>query len=128
MALAELWIDRAARYATRDECFYNELLELSPATVGRVSLFHTAAGVSCVEGLIAIGLADSARLTGAVARFVTRSKGATALALLAYIELSSLSSQVGAEQHRTLHPGHRPTYTDHCAGGIGPSVFVDRVE
>ena len=64
MALAELWIDRAARHAGRDECFYNELLDLSPATVGRVSLFHTAAGVSCVEALIATGLADSERLTG----------------------------------------------------------------
>ena len=75
MALAELWIDRAERHASRNECFYNELLDLSPATVGRVSLFHTAAGVSCVEALIAIGLADSARLTGAVGRFVARSQG-----------------------------------------------------
>jgi eukaryotic-like serine/threonine-protein kinase len=75
MALAELWIDRAERHASRNECFYNELFDLSPATVGRVSLFHTAAGVSCVEALIAIGLADSARLTGAVGRFVARSQG-----------------------------------------------------
>jgi eukaryotic-like serine/threonine-protein kinase len=76
LALAELWIERAERHASKDEAFFSELLDLSPATVGRISLFHTAAGVSCVEGLIAIALGDAVRLAGAVGRFVTRSQGA----------------------------------------------------
>ncbi len=76
LALAELWIDRAERHVGKDEAFYNEHLDLSPATVGRISLFHTAAGVSCVDALIAIALADGARLARAVERFVRRSQGA----------------------------------------------------
>ena len=76
LAPAELWIDRAERHSGKDEAFYTEHLDLSPATVGRISLFHTAAGVSCVEALIAIALGDGARLARAVGQFVTRSQGA----------------------------------------------------
>jgi hypothetical protein len=40
LALAELWIDKAERYASNDAAFYCKELDLSPATVGRTSLFH----------------------------------------------------------------------------------------
>lgn len=76
LALAELWIDRAERHAGDNQAFYCEELELTPATVGRTSLFHTAAGLSCVEALVAVALGDGMRLAGAVDRFVARSSGA----------------------------------------------------
>jgi eukaryotic-like serine/threonine-protein kinase len=76
LALAELWIDRAERHSGTEEAFYSEHLDLSPATVGRISLFHTAAGASCVDALIGIALGDGARLARAVGRFVTRSQAA----------------------------------------------------
>jgi eukaryotic-like serine/threonine-protein kinase len=75
LALAELWIAAVERNAGDEASFYSDELDLTPATVGRVSLFHTPAGVSCVEALIGIALGDEARVAGGVERFLARSHG-----------------------------------------------------
>jgi eukaryotic-like serine/threonine-protein kinase len=75
LALAELWIAAAERNANNEAAFYSEELDLTPATVGRVSLFHTPAGVACVDALIGLALGDEARAAGGVDRFITRSRG-----------------------------------------------------
>jgi len=41
-----------------------------------VSLFHTPAGVACVDALIGVALGDDVRATGGVERFISRSRGA----------------------------------------------------
>ena len=76
LASAELWIAAAERNASNEAAFYSEELDLTPSTVGRVSLFHTPAGVACVDALIGLALCDEARATGGVERFITRSRGA----------------------------------------------------
>jgi serine/threonine-protein kinase len=75
LALAELWIAAVERNAGDEASFYSDELDLTPATVGRASLFHTPAGISCVEALIGMALGDEARAAGGVERFIARSRG-----------------------------------------------------
>lgn len=77
LALAELWITRAERNASDERAFYCEEFDLTPATVGQTSLFHTAVGLSCVEALIGVALADGARTAQATKRFLARTEGAS---------------------------------------------------
>jgi eukaryotic-like serine/threonine-protein kinase len=77
LALAELWIARAERHSSDDRAFYCEELELTPATVGRASLFHTSVGLSCVEALIGVALGDGVRAAQAIERFIARSQQAS---------------------------------------------------
>ena len=72
LALAELWIDRAERRADDDAAFYCKEIDLSPEQVGRTSLFHSNAGLACVEALIALANGDRMRAEGAVERFLSR--------------------------------------------------------
>ena len=74
LALAELWITQAERNSGDDRAYYCEELDLSPATVGRTSLFHTSVGVSCVEALVGFALGDGARTAQAIDRFIARSQ------------------------------------------------------
>ena len=76
LSMAELWCVRAERHAGDEAAFYDPELDLSPATVGRVSLFHTAAGVACTQVLVARALGDPVTAADATARFVARSRGA----------------------------------------------------
>lgn len=74
LALAELWITRAERHSSDDHAFYRAELELTPAAVGRASLFHTSVGLSCVEALIGVALGDGVQATQAIERFIARSQ------------------------------------------------------
>jgi serine/threonine-protein kinase len=53
-----------------DPAFYNARLDITPDTVGRASLFHTAPGVRCTAALIASALDDRADALSAAAEFV----------------------------------------------------------
>lgn len=77
LATADLWISQAERHAQNDDAFYVEELDLRPEMAGRTSLFHSAAGLSCVEALIALASGDRARAGRAIQQFVTRSRIAT---------------------------------------------------
>lgn len=60
LALADLWVERAAHDCARglDEAFWNADLEIVPEQFGRNSFFHTAAGVHAVQALVARGRGD----------------------------------------------------------------------
>jgi serine/threonine protein kinase len=58
LSQADLWSARAAAAERGGElaaesAFYNSSLDVTPETVGRASLFHTAPGLRCTEALIA---------------------------------------------------------------------------
>src|SRR5262249_17959225 len=54
--------------------FYNKHLDLTPETVGRASLFHTAPGVHCTAALVAHALDDRAGAAAAAAAFVAAAR------------------------------------------------------
>lgn len=74
LALAEIWIDRAERRADDDAAFYCRELDLTPENIGSTSLFHSSAGLACVEALVALANGDRMRAGAAAQRFVTRAR------------------------------------------------------
>jgi hypothetical protein len=58
LALADLWSTRAVRALESPDAFWNEELEIVPEVFGRNSFYHTAAGVHCVQALIAHARGD----------------------------------------------------------------------
>jgi len=70
LSLADVWCARAIRELPNEEAFYNRDLEVTPETVGRRSLFHSAVGVHAVEALIARARGDALSRAGAVSSFL----------------------------------------------------------
>jgi serine/threonine-protein kinase len=75
LALAELWVRRAARHAGEAAAFYDETLDLTRESLGGISLFHTAAGVALAEALVARTGGDLAGAAEAAGRFIEASEG-----------------------------------------------------
>ena len=71
LALADVWSARSIREIVHDEVLYSEDLKITPETVGRRSLFHSAVGVHAVQALIAQARGDARSLSMAVNSFVT---------------------------------------------------------
>jgi serine/threonine-protein kinase len=59
LALADAWSERAVREISHDQAFYNAELDVTPETVGRRALFHSAVGIHAVQALIAQARGDS---------------------------------------------------------------------
>jgi eukaryotic-like serine/threonine-protein kinase len=79
LAQADLWSARAASAehgggAAPDPAFYDPRLDVTPETVGRASLLHTAPGVRCTAALIANALDDRAGAASATAAFVAAAR------------------------------------------------------
>jgi serine/threonine-protein kinase len=79
LSQADLWMARAASAEARDgaaadPAFYNPRLDVTPETVGRASLLHTAPGVRCAAALIANALDDRAAAVRAAAAFVAAAR------------------------------------------------------
>ena len=79
LSQADLWAARAASAedgdgAAADPAFYNPRLDITPETVGRASLLHTAPGVRCTAALIANALDDRAGAARATAAFVAAAR------------------------------------------------------
>lgn len=70
VALASRWLDRACREARHELAFYTPDTQMTPATVGRVSPYHTPSGMACVQALLAHGYGDSATRATATERFL----------------------------------------------------------
>ncbi len=72
LALADVWIERAklALEAEPSEACFDPRVGLEPSTVGRTALYHSAAGVHCVDGLIACVKDDREGADAAVGSFV----------------------------------------------------------
>ncbi|HVU12109.1 MAG TPA: lanthionine synthetase LanC family protein [Phototrophicaceae bacterium] len=70
LALAVHWLAVAKQKMADDDAFYNSAMSLTPETVGRVSPYHSAAGVHAVSAYIAHALGDLAGLQAAIQSFV----------------------------------------------------------
>ena len=70
LSLADLWSTRALSGVDQEESFYNPELELGPDIVGRVSPYHTANGLFCVQALVSHAQGDGGTQREAVAAFV----------------------------------------------------------
>jgi len=72
LALADVWSSTATRAIRKspERALSCPDLELTPALVGKVSLYHSSVGVHCVEALVANARADEAQRIAAVESFV----------------------------------------------------------
>lgn len=71
LALADVWIERAKRAlgeSPADACF-DPGMGLTADTVGTTALYHSAAGVHCVDALVACAIGDRDRAEAAFERF-----------------------------------------------------------
>ena len=69
LAAADLWITRALGAQSRD-AFHSPAMDLTAASIGDVSPYHTASGLHVMEGLIAQAFGDLDRCAHAVRRFI----------------------------------------------------------
>lgn len=75
LSLADLWATKAASAMASSDAFYSKEIEITPETVGRISPYHTASGVHCVQALIAHAMGDVVSHQAAVDAFITTSDG-----------------------------------------------------
>ena len=107
LSLADLWIARALRGVDREDSFYNQEIEITPETVGRVSPYHSANGLFAVAALVAHSLGDLGSQREAVAAFVAGARepcanpdltlGRSGVLLAASILLDTLDGEVEGE-------------------------------
>ena len=74
LATADVWISKALRDEGRADAFANPELGMTPEIAGRVSLYHSPAGVHLVRALIARAAGNPGELTAAVGGFVAESR------------------------------------------------------
>lgn len=70
LALAEVWLARAARAIGTEEGFLNPEIEITRELVGEASPLHTASGIALVEALIARAGANPLRFSRAATAFL----------------------------------------------------------
>jgi serine/threonine-protein kinase len=69
-ALAERWLDRAIREIDTETGFYEPDIQITQETVGRISPYHTAAGVACIRALVAHSCDDRRARAQAAEQFL----------------------------------------------------------
>jgi eukaryotic-like serine/threonine-protein kinase len=75
--LADVWSQRALRDITDAWAFRSRELNLDDAVDGAVSLYHTAAGVYCVQALIGDAMGDVATTNEGIRNFIHSSRNPT---------------------------------------------------
>ncbi|HEY6252690.1 MAG TPA: lanthionine synthetase LanC family protein [Candidatus Angelobacter sp.] len=73
LALADAWCERAVQQIGDDGAFYNPEIDITPETVGRISLYHSPAGVHTVRALIAQARGDLLLQQAATEAFIEAS-------------------------------------------------------
>src|SRR5699024_6340429 len=59
LSVADVWANRATQYITDEEKgFYSKDIDITKATVGSTSIYHTPSGVFLVQALISKELGD----------------------------------------------------------------------
>lgn len=76
LAAADVWAQHAYTFSPHAQAFYDSSIEITPDTVGEVSLFHSASGLHCVRALVSIAMGDLSGANQAIQSFVSRSRGA----------------------------------------------------
>jgi hypothetical protein len=74
LAAADVWISRTLRDENREDAFANAELGMTPEIAGRVSLYHSPAGVHLVRALIARAAGNWGELRAALMGFVSESR------------------------------------------------------
>jgi eukaryotic-like serine/threonine-protein kinase len=69
LADADLWAERALERSEDPTSFYDPALEITEATVGDTSPYHTASGAHAVRTIIALARGDSVRVCQGLAAF-----------------------------------------------------------
>ena len=75
LAGADVWTQHAYSFSAQTQAFYDPSIEITPDSVGEVSLFHSASGLHCVRALVSIAMGDSSSASRAIQLFVSRSRG-----------------------------------------------------
>lgn len=70
LALADTWAVEAARAMERPEGFTNRALDITPQSIGSISLYHSPTGVFVVQALLAHARGDVVTWDDAAARFI----------------------------------------------------------
>lgn len=73
LSQADLWATKALHESGMANAFYSHELDLTPATIGTVSLFHTVSGVHCVRALVGHALGDWTAQQEAITAFIRAS-------------------------------------------------------
>ncbi len=76
LSQADLWATKAAHDSYNENAFYHSELDLTPETIGKISLFHTISGVHCVRALIGHALGDLGAQQTAIGAFIRDSSQA----------------------------------------------------
>jgi eukaryotic-like serine/threonine-protein kinase len=74
LTAADHWVSYAHREQGHPRAFHNRDIGITSKHVGRVSIYHSSAGVDCVEALIANAMGDVVRAHAAVGSFVAASR------------------------------------------------------
>jgi serine/threonine-protein kinase len=69
LAIAQRWLGWAHRQGGDALAFHDAELGIRPSSVGRVSIYHSAAGTACVEALVANATGDLGRAERALTAF-----------------------------------------------------------
>ncbi len=75
LSAADVWTQKAYELSKLEKAFYEPDLELTPETIGEVSLFHSMSGVHWVRALISGAMGDAGGARRAVEAFVAHSRG-----------------------------------------------------
>ena len=112
LSLADLWSTRALLDVDREDSFYNPEVELGPEIVGRVSPYHTANGLFCVQALVSHAQGDGGPQREAVAAFLAGAQkpcenldlvlGRAGVLLAAALLLDTLTGEADAETRTAL--------------------------
>lgn len=131
LSLADLWSARALRDADREDSFYNAEIEITPEVVGRVSPYHTASGLLCVQALVSHALGDAGSQREAVGAFLQRADepcenpditlGRSGLLLAASMLLDTLTGESNADLR-----GHLKTRGDELLAGLWTELDAER--
>ncbi len=71
LSVADIWANRAAAYVMDErKAFYSADIEITPETVGTISIYHTASGVHLVQALISQALGDYVTSYNSIIRFI----------------------------------------------------------
>ncbi len=109
LSLADIWSMKALHTLNSAVAFYNDT-NATPAIIGRVSPYHTASGVYCVQAFISHALGDLASLQEAIGFFIASSQLPCANIDLTLGRAGTLLASSflldKVLQHKTLHAEH----------------------
>lgn len=74
LSAADLWIDQAKQRSTDPGAFYSQQLDVNETSVGRISIYHTASGIHCVQALVSHAMGDFVSMQAALNDFVAASE------------------------------------------------------